>query len=375
MLRFPSSIKTWELHNSTWTNAISPNGEMLATVAGPLTRRRLPNNIREQGHPHVEIRRISDGAILRTLDFFSAGSLAFSPDNSLIAAGGYEGAVKIWRISDGQLLHSLIPSDNLSSNTNNLAFSPDGQTLVTRASRGSEQFFHFSPISVWNIANGEKRYTLLGKSRNSIAISPDGQLLALINMDGLVTLNRLSDGTVIRQLGDTTRLAYSLNFSPDGRLLALIGGYPASISGDKIHLYRIEDGKLLRIIYTSLDKEGINNIAFSPDGRYLAASYGVYVTSFLFGGAVYPKTSHGRIRFWQVDNGQPMQTLRGHKGGTYTLAFTPDGKLLASAGRDGTIRFWLMPPRNYNWLWLLGAGGLITLGYWQRAYLIRWLNW
>jgi WD40 repeat protein len=79
--------------------------------------------------------------------------------------------------------------------------------------------------------------------------------------------------------------------------------------------------------------------------------------------------THGRIRFWNLKDGQPMRTLRGHKKGTGRLAFSPDGKLLATVGGSLEMRFWQVPPKNYAWLWLLG-GAVVGIVYFGRLYLM-----
>jgi WD40 repeat protein len=124
-----------------------------------------------------------------------------------------------------------------------------------------------------------------------------------------------------------------------------------------------------------LRKQLPNNIAISSDNRYVAVSFTVLYSDNFFGiPPSYPLTSHGRIRIWNTENGRLVATLRGHKKGTDTIAFSPNGKLLASAGKDNTIRFWRVPPRNYAWLWLLGTGGLVAFVYWKRAYLVNWIS-
>ena len=368
LLLFPDSIKTWQIPDSSGAIAFSPNGEMLATPSGPLIRRRLANNFGVQDHPYVEIRRVSDGSRAQTLDFFSTRSLAFSPDNTLIAAGGLGGEINIWRISDGQRLHSLIGSNEPWSRTTVLAFTPDGQTLGAFAVYPTIEETKLNQVSVWNVVNGKKRYILTGKYTGA-AISPDGQLLALGSIDKPLMLYRLSDGTLLRQLEPTTTYSSHLNFSPDGKLLAYIS------RGVGIPVYRMADGKQVHLLSPPTESfsggEALSDIAISPDGRYLAAAYYALSATDIFGPSI-PLASHGRISFWQLDNGQKMQTLRGHKSGVYRLAFHPDGKLLASSGSDGIIRSWQVPPPIAPWPWLLLVSiMLIVLSYFGRSYFYK----
>jgi WD40 repeat protein len=111
-LIFSSPAKTWRLPSSSEVIAFSPNGEMLATASGILkTHDVTPNYSIHGASSTVEIRRVLDGKIIQTIDFFSASSLAFSPDNSQIAIGGYGGEVEIHRISDGKLVRDLKIND------------------------------------------------------------------------------------------------------------------------------------------------------------------------------------------------------------------------------------------------------------------------
>jgi WD40 repeat protein len=378
LLIFPSSIGTWKIPGGTSIIEFSPNGEMLATRSGELTDRLIPRLVYKrhvQGNPLIEIRKISNGSTIKTLEFFAASSIAFSSDNSLFAAGSYGGEVKVWRINDGQLIYSLIGADRSDSETRFLGFTNDGSSLVAWA-KASLPERDDDRLTVWNISNGEKRYSLSGKYRG-VAISPDGQTLAIGNTEQPITLHRLSDGTLEKQLETTTKRAFDLRFTPDGKLLAC----RTNVKNEGIPVYRVEDGKLLHLfssrIQPFLDKESLTNFALSPDGRYLAASYDVKMSDgFLFGGvASYRLTSHGRIRVWQLATGLQIQTLRGHEWGTNALAFTPDGKMLISAGGDGTIRFWRFPPQYPVLVWLLMITGVVfAVRYWRRWHFMRSLR-
>jgi WD40 repeat protein len=64
-------------------------------------------------------------------------------------------------------------------------------------------------------------------------------------------------------------------------------------------------------------------VAFSPDGRLLASG-----------------SDDQTVKLWDVETGQEVRTLRGHNGGVWSVAFSPDGRLLASGSGDGTVKLW-----------------------------------
>ena len=192
-----------------------------------------------------------------------------------------------------------------------------------------------------------------------------------------VDLYRLNDLSLVKQL-EVNRRPFSLKLSFDGRQVAFISPSPPNPSkpfSRSIYLYSIEDGSLPNI-FNHPTKESLEEFAISPDGRYLAAFYRRSVPSSFFVGA--PRWSdarfYGRIRVWRIEDGKQLATFRGHKRRTTSIVFSPDSKFLASTGWDGKVRFWKMPPRNYSWLWLFGAGGLAALVYWQRGQIIAWFK-
>ena len=370
-LRFVNSVKSLEVNSGSDLIAYSPNGEMFAIAGGKRISSKINVNSYTQGYSQVEVRRVADGSLVRSWNFFAAQSLTFSPDSSMIGAGSRGGKVSVWRISDGELLHSFGGVGKYFT-TQLLAFTPDGNNLVGLI------FPSNSPgkVTIWDLANQTNR--VLSGEFYSAAFSPDGETVAVGYRNQTIDLYRLDDLSLVKQL-EVNRKQFSLMFSPDGKQIAFEGVSPPAPPHDRygynIYLHSVEDGSLSNIFYHPT-KESLKNFAISPDGRYLAASYSRSVPSSFFVGA--PRASnarfYGRIRVWRIEDGKQLATFRGHKHRTYGLAFSPDSQLLASTGADGKVRFWRMPPRNYSWLWLFGAGGLAALIYWRRTELISWLD-
>jgi WD40 repeat protein len=116
--------------------------------------------------------------------------------------------------------------------------------------------------------------------------------------------------------------AHSFAFAPDAKSVAVAS--PRLLNGDDaVHLVDLTTGRELRKFTVSAAL--VNSLAFSPDGRLLAA------------GAV------DGITIWDVATGQTLINPKGHLGAVMSVVFTVDGTLLASASADGTIRLWGVP--------------------------------
>src|SRR5712692_5360326 len=149
---------------------------------------------------------------------------------------------------------------------------------------------------------------------NSIAISPDGKLLACGSGDNTVKLWDLLTGQELRTLTGHSSTVYSLVISPDGQLLAS-GSYDSTIK-----VWDLRTGQELRTLIGHSNY--VYSLAISPDGQLLAS-----------GGT--DKT----IKLWSLFSVQELRTLK-HSSPVISLAISPDGQLLASGSDDKTIKLW-----------------------------------
>lgn len=153
----------------------------------------------------------------------------------------------------------------------------------------------------------------------SLALSPDGQLLAVGEPYSTVRLWRVTDGKFLRQLEvRDVRWARSaiesVAFSPNGYILA-------TAVGKSVGLWQVPSGSPIRVLRGHTG--WVKWVAFSPGGSLLAS-----------GG------DDHEVYLWRVRDGTLLQVLYGHTSSVWSVAFSPDDALLASGGGDGIVRLW-----------------------------------
>jgi Tol biopolymer transport system component len=150
----------------------------------------------------------------------------------------------------------------------------------------------------------------------AVAFSPDGRLLAAGSY-GQVAVWDLTTAQPVKILTNVLAAVNDVRFSPDGSLLVVAGGQP-SAKGD-LRVFGVADGKLLATLGGHDDV--VFSVSFSPDGKRLAS-------------ASFDKT----VRIWDVTTHKLERTLTGHSDFVYAVAFSPDGQWVASAGKDRSVK-------------------------------------
>ena len=216
----------------------------------------------------------------------------------------------------------LLFKDNARSGIKNLVFfSPDGRTLVS--TRGKI-------IRFWDVVNKTISKTLTGHTRQilSLAVSPNGKTVvsgsSIIGEEPQSNALRWWDVETGRMLFSSPNvdLVTALAFSPNGKILACANSLSMS-ENRNIYLLDSVSGEILSTL-PELHGKTIS-LAFSPDGKTLASTG-------------WDRT----IRLWDPHTGHHIHTFRGYVG---WLSFLPDGKTLVSGG-DGVIRFWDTPTKQ-----------------------------
>jgi WD40 repeat protein len=205
-----------------------------------------------------------------------------------------------------------------------VAISPDGKTLAFGGIGGV--------IRRVDLATGTAlpELPLNGRSPDervySLAFSPDSKVLACAGYQGSLVLFDAATGAVVRSLTSPDGHAV-LAFSPDGTLLATAGRSDAAV----VRLWQVATGQLLFTARLPGDRWPAWCVAFSPDGKTLAAGL-----------------ESGEVRLWDVGTGRERVRLTGHGGRVRWIGFHPDGRSLAVAGwlPDNVVHIWDLATRT-----------------------------
>lgn len=260
----------------------------------------------------------------------SVTSVVITPDGQTVVSGSADSTIKLGNLNTGQEITTLAGH---SQGIKSIALSRDGQTLVS----GTKD----TTIKLWNLSTKEEVYTIAGHSDmiTSVAIGPDDKTLASASEDTTIKLWNLSNGEEIRTLKWQVKVFYSLDilFSPDGKILVTSSGDDyVSLSAVAFNLATGHE------IWTKNWQEGmdcVNALAVRPDGATFATL-----------------DCGGTIKLWNLDTGTEIYTIAENSMGSFCLAVSRDGKIIATGGSDcenadydrepGTIELWNLEARE-----------------------------
>lgn len=255
--------------------------------------------------------------------------VAVSPDGSTVASAGVGGVITLRDATDGQVRSTIRTAEcdwttgdalaeTAPSTIRALAYSPDGSTLASGSADGL--------IRLWDAVDGHPKARLAGHSEtiNQLAFAASGRILASGSFDGTA---RIWDAVEGRCLG-THRVpgtrVYGVALSPDERTLAISSGAGPEFNPGAILLLDLgPDRKPTRTLASC----SFGWMAFSPDGQTLVAGGGDQV-----------------VQFWNVASGQIRATIDGHEGFIDGIAYAPNGRMVATVGRDRLVGLFTVPP-------------------------------
>jgi WD40 repeat protein len=418
--------------------AFSPNGRLLAIASG-------------DGFTTVWNVRLASQKRNLTDARSGVDTVAFSPDGKLLASGGEDGVVRIWSIANGERKFFLPGHTNP---VTTVAWSPDGHVLASASSdrtvllwrirgvagagslgatlagsRGAVQALAFSPdgarllsgsddatVRVWD-ARPDERLTVLGRAagpaltarwagRSVVAQWPHvvkvfaararqvSLTLRAIGGDRFTSLGASVDGGVIAagaSRGRVTvwdgRTGHRLFARKGGASVSAVAVSPAGTavaSADRDGVVRLWATPGGRPVWSK--RSPASGLAFSPDGRELVlwGAHGSFLRSAADGRLLHPLASpagdldaafspDGRVvatagrdhdgRLWFAATGSLYRTLRGHTNAVTAIAFSPDGRLVATGSADSDVRVWSVAKGTRHVLQRGAFGAISAVGF------------
>ncbi|MEO0536351.1 MAG: NB-ARC domain-containing protein [Cyanobacteria bacterium P01_A01_bin.123] len=261
-------------------------------------------------------------------NFGAITALTLNPDNTLLAAGDFQGNIHLWQVGTYEFLGTI---SGHPEGITAITFSPDGQYLLTGSGDAT--------LKIWRVSNHQCVQTFQGHRQIvwSVAFSPGGDRIASASFDQTIKLWDVSSGQCWQTLEGHTGAVKAVVFAKKtANILA-----SASFDGS-IRLWDWQQGQCTKILEGH--PQGIWSIDFGPDDRFLVS-----------GG------NDQTIRVWDPQTGHCLNTLSGHQHAVFSVKVSADGKRLASGDYSGLIKLWDLESNlceralqgHTSWVWPL----------------------
>jgi WD40 repeat protein len=310
------------------TLALSPDGEIIVTT-------NFAGEVKGQEWDGTEQFTFPFGELVY--------QTAISPDGKFLAVGGFSKKLLIFGLETNQQLADLGSDYEFISN---LVFSPDGKTLLVSYERPG------NVMKTWETATWKETATFSHTAErfdyHDILFTPDGKTLVIASTRNVIEFFDLESRQVVKELPGHVSAPYEMALSPDGSLLASAG------DDQTLRLWDLKTGKAVLVLR---NQHEVGTVAFSPDGKLLA--FGVWnegirvwamdsaaasappaTTAPTVSPAAAPSLDLTVISAATVSQVKLQTKLIGHTGRVFSVAFSSDGRLLASAGQNNEVKLW-----------------------------------
>ena len=324
--------------------AFSPDGSQILTGSSDRTLRLWHNQGQAIGQPfqgHTDVvttaafsldgQTIASGSRDRTIRLWDKSgnpvgkpfighqdavtAVAFSPQRQLLASSSEDGTIRLWDKSGNPVGKPFIGHQDA---VTAIAFSPlppspDNQEgiLVSASKDRTIRLWDLNGNQIGQPWRSEEEADLI----NTVAFSPDGQLVASGGDDEKIYLWDLQGNLVTEPFQGHVGIIWSVAFSQDGEKII-------SASSDRtIRFWDLQGNEIQSPLRGHLGL--VNSISLSPDGSQVVSS-----------------SSDHTVRLWRVAENLISQIFRGHKGHVKSVAIANKGAFLVSGGQDGTVRLW-----------------------------------
>ncbi len=331
---FFDSIRLWKVANGTEIRTITGGKNGAFSVAfSPVT-----NTLASGGHDKtVRVWDADTGAELHTLEGHThhVSHVVFSPDGDVLASATgshWDTTIRLWHADTGTELHTFTGH---TGGISDLTFNPSGDILTSASADNS--------IRLWDVNSGTELRTFVDHTTyGDIHLHPDRRVQVSVNADYSIRLWDSETGTELSTLIGHTHRISSIAFSPDNTVLAS-GSWDGTL-----RLWEVATGMQL---YTFIDNviSGIDDIAFSPDGKKIAALH-TFMNSSVY---LFDVETGVELRAFRVYTHPPLSRIpptypiNEHHESVNRIVFNPDGKSILTIGYDDTLRLWEVATGNF----------------------------